>query len=330
MLKIQVLGQPAEDNALYVQADSGQGITRLLLDCGAGTVGQLAFADIQQIDHLLLSHLHIDHISGFDDFFRVNFDRQNKENHIWGPPETARILGHRFQGFWWNHAADHHASWLVHEVGAESVQTFRFEAREAFAHAYAVGSQARRSPLIQTPQLSVEAVDLQHHGPSLGFILREPERVNINPSRLAALGLKGGAWLSQLKAEATGDIQIGEQLWDADDLRQKLTDVQQGDSAAYLTDFLLSEAELERLAPLLAGVKVLYLEAQYAPEDLELATKNHHTTVQQGATLAQRAGASELRLLHLSRRYAEADWRRMLEAAQAMFPATTFAEGWLS
>ncbi|MFC6750295.1 MBL fold metallo-hydrolase [Deinococcus aquaticus] len=97
MLRTRVLGRPAEDNALWVVADSGQGQTRLLLDCGAHVLDGVPFAEVQATDHLLFSHLHMDHVGGFDDFFRATFDRP-APTHAWGPPGTARILGHRFQG----------------------------------------------------------------------------------------------------------------------------------------------------------------------------------------------------------------------------------------
>lgn len=328
MLRTQVLGQIGWDNALLVTADNGQGLTRLLLDCGGQTLDAVPLGEIQQIDHLLFSHLHMDHVAGFDAFFRVNFERTNKENHIWGPPGTAKIIGHRFQGYWWNHAPDIQGTWFVHDVSAHTIQTFRFEAQEAFAVAHDLGREAHSGVIWQTPQVSVEVLPLQHQGLSLGYVLREPARVNVNMAALGQLGLKGGPWLAQLKAGARGMLDVNGVQYDTEELRAQLLQQDLGQSAAYLTDFLLDEAELQRLAPLLSGVQQLYLEAQYAPEDTELAAKNHHTTALQGAALAKRSGAQKLTLLHLSRRYQPAQWREMLQAARTVFPAAQFPEGW--
>lgn len=101
-ISFRILGKAGRDNALFVQVDSGQAVERLLFDCGDGCVSELPFADIQAIDHLFFSHLHMDHVGGFDSFFRCTFNRETKPNRIWGPPDTARILQHRFQGFLWN------------------------------------------------------------------------------------------------------------------------------------------------------------------------------------------------------------------------------------
>ncbi|EYB67512.1 ribonuclease Z [Deinococcus phoenicis] len=329
MLKAEVLGRPAEDNALWVTADSGQGQTRLLLDCGEDTLDALPLSEVQAIDHLLFSHLHMDHVAGFDTFFRANFDRMGRENHIWGPPGTARILWHRFRGYWWNYAPELQATWRVHDVDGREVRTFRFEAHEAFEGMHEEGTRPLQGPLLTTAEASVEVIPLKHHGLSLGYVVREPERVTVDAGQLAALGLKGGSWLAQLKAGARGRLDIQGITHNADELAARLLRREPGQRLAYLTDFLLDGAEQDRLASLLAGVDTLYAEAQYAPEDAALAARHQHTTVTQTAALARAAGVRTLCLLHLSRRYRPGHWPELLQAAQAIFPATRFPGEWL-
>lgn len=324
-----MLGAPTRDNALWVTADSGQGQTRLLLDCGEDTLDGLPLAEIQATDHLLFSHLHMDHVAGFDSFFRATFDRTTRPNHIWGPLGTARILWHRFQGYWWNYAPELHATWYVHDVDSAEVRTFRFEAHEAFEEMHGAGTRPLAGPLLTTPEVSVEVLPLSHQGLCLGYVLREPDRVTVDPARLTALGLKGGPWLAQLKAGGTGTLDVHGVPHDAEALRAHLLRREAGESAAYLTDFLLNAAEQARLAPLLTGVGTLYAEAQYAPEDADLAARHEHTTVTQVAALARAAGVRNLCLLHLSRRYGRGRWPELLGAARSIFPDTHFPAGWL-
>jgi len=328
MLKARVLGRPAEDNALWVTADSGQGRTRLLLDCGARVLDTLPFAEVQATDHLLLSHLHMDHVGGFDDFFRATFDRA-APTHAWGPPGTARILGHRFQGFWWNHAPELRGQWVVHDVHDTHVRSFRFEAREAFAVPHEAGTHPHDGPILTTPEVTVQAVPLEHHGRSLGFILREPDRERVNTGALTELGLRPGPWLAELKGGATGELDVNGQPHDAAGLRAALMERETGESLAYLPDSRRAAAHQPRLAPPLRGVQTLYAEAQYAPEDHALAARHEHTTVTQVANLAHAAGVPALTLLHLSRRYRPEQWPALLSAAQAIHPATRFQDGWL-
>ncbi|MEF2279869.1 MBL fold metallo-hydrolase [Deinococcus sp. YIM 134068] len=329
MLTALVLGLPADDNALWVTADTGQGRTRLLLDCGARTLDALPFAEVRAVNHVLFSHLHMDHVAGFDALFRATFDLPGRENHVWGPPGTARILSHRFRGYWWNHAPELRGTWRVHDVNAEEIRTFRFELHEAFEVAHEEGTRPHAGPLFTTSEASVEAISLQHQGVCLGYVVREPERVSVDTAQLAALELRGGPWLAALKAGATGTLDVHGTQHDAKELRSLLLRREQGGSLAYLTDFRLDAAELARLTPLLAGVDTLYAEAQYLPEDADLARRNDHTTADAVATLANAAGVRDLCLLHLSRRYRAERWPEFLQTARAVFPATRFPSGWV-
>jgi ribonuclease Z len=65
-LQYTVLGDPGRDNAVLIRLDSGQKVSRLLFDCGEGCLSSLPIADVQAIDHVLFSHFHMDHVSGFD------------------------------------------------------------------------------------------------------------------------------------------------------------------------------------------------------------------------------------------------------------------------
>src|SRR4051794_15752958 len=124
-ISFQVLGDPGRDNALFVTVDTGQSVNRLLFDCGEGCLNAVPFSEVRQIDHLCFSHLHMDHVAGFDSFFRCTYDRTDRPNHIWGPPRTAEILHHRFQGFLWNLVDDRPVAWHVHDLHADRVESWR-------------------------------------------------------------------------------------------------------------------------------------------------------------------------------------------------------------
>jgi ribonuclease Z len=328
MLDVKILGTPSNDNALWVTVSSGQASAKLLFDCGADVLQRLSLGDIQAIDHLFLSHLHMDHISGFDAFFRVNFSRSNRKNVIWGPPGTAAILQHRFQGFWRSHAHEIHATWYVNDISASQIHSYRFEANEAFAVMHDEGERDYQSVILEDAAFNVEAVALRHHGISLGYIVREKPRLNVDQAALQRLGLRPGAWLAALKAGLSDDIEIGGINHDAPALRRETMTEQAGDCVAYMTDFMASDEERIRIAPYLKGVETLYAEAQYAPRDIALAEKYQHSTVEQIAELAKLGGVENYTLLHLSRRYSRQEWVEMLAAAQTIFPSSRYINEW--
>lgn len=330
-LSFQVLGDAGQDNALLVTIDSGQAISRLLFDCGEGCLTPMPLGDIQAIDHVCFSHLHMDHIAGFDTFFRCVYGRNDRPNHLWGPPASSIILHHRFQGFLWNLVAGQQATWYVHDVSSDRIQTQRLELAEAFTQTHAEPERAWQGSIFEGPGYTVEALLLDHGTPSLAYVVREKPRVNIDPARLAALGLRPGPWLQRIRgprADEAESILIEGTSHRIRQLQDALLTISPGDAVAYLTDFRLDAVTSERLSEVLQGIGTVVCESQYRHDDLELALRNYHMTATQAADLARRAAVGQLVLFHLSRRYQPEVWRAMLAEAQAIFPATTFPSHW--
>ena len=329
-ITFRILGAAGRDNATLVQIDSGQAVERLLFDCGDGCLSELSFAEIQAIDHLFFSHLHMDHVGGFDTFFRCTFNRVNKPNQIWGPPETARILQHRFQSFLWNLHEQMSASWRVANVHPQNIHTSRFELGEAFANSHDEGVRPYDRFIWDGDYYTVEAVTMDHRTPTLAYIVREKPRRNIDMNRLASLGLRPGPWLKQIKESLadSGNIVLAGVTHSVEKLRTALVIETPGESLAYLTDFLLNEPAINRLAVSLDGCQTIICEGQYRHSDLELARKNFHMTTVLSATLAQRARVGDLVLFHLSDRYDHAGWIEMLQEARNIFPKAHYPAQW--
>ncbi|QDV70868.1 Ribonuclease Z [Rosistilla carotiformis] len=325
----QVLGSPGRDNALLVRVESGQRVTRLLFDCGDGCASDLSLSEIQAIDHLFFSHCHMDHIGGFDSFFRCTFHRSSKENRIWGPPSTSSILHHRFQGFLWNLAGEMSSTWTVNDIWPSEIRRYRYQLSESFKEQHNAGVHARSEVVLDDDDFTVSAIPLSHHGPCLGYLVREKPSINVSTERLAAMGIRPGPWMKDLKTDAVAtDVTIDGKTYALSDLRSELLTETHGDSIAYLTDFLLDQEAFQRLSSVLADCDVVVCEAQYRHADVELAKRNHHTTVRQVAELAAAANCSHLVLFHLSDRYTKPQWVAMLEESRESFSRTRFPVEW--
>ncbi len=328
-ITFQVLGTPGRDNAVLAKVDSGQSVERLLFDCGENCLTELPFSEVQTIDQLFLSHLHMDHIGGFDGFFRAVYDRPTKPNHIWGPPHTSTILQHRFRGYLWNLYEEMSGTMRVTDIFPHEFQTQRFELNEAYASAHDEG-RIPGSKLYERPFYSVEALTLDHRTPSIAYIVREPTRRNIDSVKMVEMGLKPGPWLKQVKDESvtSGEVELSGAKRSIPELRNLLMTESPGDSFAYLTDFLLDDAALEKVAARLHGCRVVVCDGQYRHTDIELARKNFHMTTVLSATLAARAQIGELVLFHLSDRYERQEWQQMLAEAREIFPNTRYPHEW--
>jgi ribonuclease Z len=328
-IRIRVLGGAGQDNALFVEVESGQSIRRLLFDCGEGCLSALSFAEVQAIDHLFFSHFHMDHVAGFDGYFRTNFDRDSRPNRIWGPPGSGRILQHRFQSYLWNLHEGLNATWRVSDIEETEVRTWRYELPDAFATAHEEAAVVRDGALVLDEEdFTVEALTMDHRTPCMAYRVTEKTRWNIDPAGLAELGLRPGPWLKALKDPLELPDEAMVEGWRAGELREKLLVPTPGDSVAYLTDFLMDEAAAERLGAWLAGCGTVVCESQYRAADLELALKNYHMTAVQGAAVAKRAEVEELVLIHVSSRYTRDEWAALLEDARGVFPGARFPEGW--
>lgn len=332
-LHFTVLGDPGRDNAVFVRVDSGKKVSRLLFDCGEGCLGRLSIAEVQAIDHVLFSHFHMDHISGFDSFFRITYDRATRPNQIWGPPGASQIMQHRFQGFLWNLHQHLASQWDAHDIYPDRIQVTRYLANQAFSEAHPLPDYPFSDVIIDTPEYSIQAYQMDHLTPSMAYLVREKPRLNVDTSRLASLGLRPGGWLNTLKtpqADEAPSIEIDGTAYPLADLRRELLTETPGQSLAYLTDFIMNHQAQERLARVLHGCTVMICESQYRHADQELAERNYHMTATQVAETARLARVQQLVLFHLSDRYTKEEWAGLLEEARAIFPNTTFPEGWLS
>jgi ribonuclease Z len=332
-ITFEVLGQPGRDNALFVKVDTGQAQTRLLFDCGDGCPHQLGAGEVREVDHLCFSHLHMDHVAGFDFFFRLNFDRTLKENRVWVPHGSSAVIHHRFRGFMWNLVDEKQVGeWFVSEIAPDVVRTTLYEAKDGFRSAHPQPEWPRRGrTIIDGDGFTVEATLLDHGTPSVGYVVRELARVNVDTDKLFAKGLKPGPWVKRLRgpiADAGETVAVGGVEHPLGVLQAELLVTTPGDSIAYLTDFRMTPATADELAERLRGVNTVVCESQYRGIDTDLAKRVMHSTAEEVATMATKAGIARLILFHFSDRY-DADARReMLADARAICANTELPDGW--
>ena len=93
-----------------------------------------------------------------------------------------------------------------------------------------------------------------------------------------------------------------------------------GQMAAYCSDTAVFPEE----AQWLKGTDLIYHEATFADEHVDLAHKMFHSTAREAATVAAAAGAKKLVLGHFSSRYQ--DLGVLLQQAREVFPETYLAE----
>lgn len=336
-IQYKILGRPGRDNALYVWLNAGTRMYRLLFDCGENIFTSLSQGDIKSIDYLLFSHLHIDHIAGFDYYFRRTFDRQ-KPNFIWGPENTSSIIHNRLKGFTWNLIWQTPGEFIISDISENTVNTSRFVTSEGYEnrrkadYSFEFSTSDNIITLMDNTDFVLQAVILNHNIPCVGYKILEKDSLNINKDELDKSGLKPGSWLQTVRNLSEDDstiINIDNKDYYLGDLRKDLLFSKKGESICYLTDFIFDDKSKESLTKFISGSDIVICESQYHNDDAELAAQNFHLTSRQAAFLAAESGAKKLILFHISERYyTRKRYNTLLEDARTVFPQTYFPETW--
>ncbi|WP_334656872.1 hypothetical protein [Sphingomonas panaciterrae] len=309
------------DPALFVEIAHERGA--VLFDMG--DLSALSARDLLRVRAVGVSHMHMDHLIGFDALLRINVGRDARIDLV-GPQGLAACIGHKLAGYTWDlvDRYDTHLLFVVHELVAPGwvAQTcFRFPT--GFA-AEPIGQAAIDDDVVlETAQWRLRAAILQHHGPCLGFALEEHCHVNVWRNRVEEAGLTVGAWLKPLKAAIRdglpGDARIalpGGGAAALDDLRS-LVSVERGQKIGYVTDVADTTANRRAIVALCRTADLLFIEASFAAADTERAAARAHLTTTAAGEIGRASGARRVEPFHFSPRYEGAEATMLAEVAAA-------------
>ncbi len=319
------------DPALYI--DFSFQNRAVLFDLG--DIHALPAKKILRIEHVFISHAHMDHFIGFDQLLRLCIGRQ-KRLCMYGPPAIIEQIQSRLGGYSWNLVHNYESNFTieVNEYGIDqTIKRALFDCQSEFKrHDLEEIKCSAENVLLEDNEFEVSAAHLDHMIPSLAFALQEKRHVNVWKDRLDELGLPTGPWLNELKsAVLNGDNpekpfrvwwrdsdQINEKIFPLGELIDKIIRIVPGQKLAYATDFVFSESNKNRLVSLADGANTLFIEATFSHEDIEHAARTYHLTAIQAGIIAKLARAKNLMTFHYSPRYGD-DWPQLEQQAQAAF-----------
>ena len=209
-------------NTACLTVEDGSDVV-IVLDAGTGLRrAGLALAGDGRVVHLMLTHLHMDHIQGLG-FFRPLFE-PGREIHIWGPPSAtenlrARLTRYLSPPLFPVRLRDLPSSVELHDVPS----------------AWGIGA------------FDVTAATVIHPGPTVGYRLTAAERtVAYLPDHEPALGgrLEDAEWTSGHDLAAGSDLLIHDAQYTSDEYGQR---VGWGHSAVDHAASLADLADADRL-----------------------------------------------------------------------------------
>jgi ribonuclease Z len=272
----QVPTRTRNHNGYLLQWD-GRGV---LLDPGEGTQRQLLLAGVSPsaVTAICVTHAHGDHCLGLPGVLqRLSMDGVDRPVPLVFPAAAAEY---------------------VHRLRRASSYVDRLDLR--------LHPVAGDGPVL-------EAVELEHRVPTVGYRLVEPDGRRMLPERLAARGISGPD-VGRLQRDGllrtpAGIVHL-----------EEVSRPRPGQRFAFVMDTAVCDGA-RRLAQ---GVDLLVCEATFCAADADLAAAYAHLTARQAAELAAQAGARRLVLTHFSQRYE--DLTPLLAEAQEVFDDVVLAE----
>jgi ribonuclease Z len=262
----------------------------MLFDCGEGTQRQMmrARTGMMRLNYIFLTHLHADHILGVPGLLEtMAFQGREDPLTIAGPMHTID---------------------LVEKFNSICCFSRDFEVR---------AMDLEPGDVVRMDGYEVKAVETQHSVPSIGYCLREDERLGrFNREAAVALGVPPGPLF--------GRLQHGQEVTvEGRTIRpdQVMGPTRPGRKIVYTGD----TRPCKTVEAASIGADLLIHDCALSDEMSDWARETKHSTAGEAAQLARRAGVRQLVLTHISSRYSE-DSSILLKDARTIFEKALVAQ----
>ncbi len=262
-----------------------------MIDCAEGTQLQLRKnrIKIQRINHIFISHLHGDHFFGLIGLIStMHLLGRKKELHIYAPPPLKEIIDIQLKAS----QTELVYPLLFHPINPDLVDV-----------------------IYEDERLTISTIPLDHRIPTCGFLFKEKKgKRKLKKEVISSLNipvkeftnLKNGADF----VDSNGAVMKNNKLTD---------DPYPVRSYAYCSDTGYNE----NIIPIIKKADLLYHEATFTQDKVEVAREKYHSTAVDAATIAKKAKVKNLIIGHFSTRYESSE--QLLEEAMAVFKQTIAA-----
>ena len=261
------------------------------MDCGEGTQRQILQSGLgfKRLNRILITHGHLDHILGLAGLLST-FMR-------WETIDELEIYG---------------GKWALERIRDLLFGVVLRGARPPMAIRLV---EIQPGEFLKGEDFSVSAFPVYHRGSdSYGFLFEEKARRPFLPQAAEALNIPPGPWRRELVNGQSVRLPDGRVITP----QQVLGEERPGIRLVLVGD----SGRTDNLGEVCRSADALVIEATYLEEEADMAERFSHLTARQAAELAAQAGAKNLILTHVSRRYRE---REVLAEARALFPGAILA-----
>ncbi len=257
----------------------------LLIDCGEGTQMRMSQYKIKrnQIRHVLISHLHGDHVYGLPGFLgSLSHLSRTAPIKVYGPPGLEEYI---------NTCIRLSQSHIDYDIQIVEVTLTGVE------------------QLFRTSKFTVDAFPVNHRIACMGFLIKEtPRPINIRKDIIGEYQMS----IAEIKSVKAGqDLVRGDKRIPNENLTLPR---RRSRSYAYCADTQIAGWSKDHLHK----IDLLYHEATYLDAMREQAQARGHTTALEAAELAKSLEVGKLVIGHYSSRYRSVD--ALVDEASSVFP----------
>ena len=320
-----LINGPFNDPGLYIEIKWEK--RAILFDLGDNS--SLEPSKLLKVSDVFISHTHMDHFAGFDHLLRLLL-RRERGLRIYGPAGIIDNVEGKLKGYTWNLVDGYPFILHVFEVYPDKIKRAEFYANDGFKRRE-LSPLPFSGTLLEEDMFTISTCHLDHKIISLGFSIKERFHININKDKLDSLGLPVGPWLRDFKeaiwqerSEDENFIIPSEEVaenharvFQLGVLKNSIATITEGQKISYIVDSIYSAEDAGKIVQLAQGSDVMYCEAAYLDQDIDLASERYHLTAKQAGDLARSAGAKKLVILHFSPRYKDDPSSLYKEALQA-------------
>ncbi|MFO0865471.1 MAG: MBL fold metallo-hydrolase [Gemmataceae bacterium] len=306
------LDYPGRDNALLFDA---------------GDNGALSMQELADLEAVFVTHHHIDHWIGLDRILRANLDR-DKTIRIFGPAGTIDRTRARIGSYEHSFFPFQKLCIELHELSPGKRKLATLECTKKFAEPEVVETAWKGPVAFETPDMTVEAVAVDHTVPCLAYAVVERKGYHPDAAKLDTGLLRPGPWVGEVLDRLRNDeplttkVKLKVGTFTLEELVEHGFSWSNGKRTAFVTDTQWSDDVRDSLVKLASRSWRLYCDSYYASADAKQAAKYRHMTATAAGELAKAAKVDELVLMHFAPRYA-GRYQMLVDEAKQVFPRVT-------
>lgn len=263
---------------------------QFLFDCGESTQVSLKRLNLKwkKISTIFISHTHADHVTGLPGLLMLSAQVEREEPLlIVGPPRIAEYVE-------------------VNRRVLEMYINYPIEVKE-------IADPSKSQVVLEGEGYKVRSFPLYHSRVCVGYSLEEdPRPGEFYPEKARELGVPVGPLWANLQRGESLRLEDGREVHS----HQVMGPSRAGRKFSFVTDTLYNE----KIAGEVQDSDLLICEAMFEHSLADSAREKKHLTAKQAGTIAQKAGAGKLGLIHYSPRYGERELKLLRDEARELFP----------